>query len=229
MAPAVPASTENKYMANRLALPPLYVILDAALLPSDPIELTIRMLDAGARLFQYRNKTSSSRELLEASQSVWFAVRQYGGRFIVNDRADVARLAGASGVHLGQDDLDVSGARMIVGAEGIIGFSTHNVEQFQAAAESDADYLAVGPIFATGSKVSADPVVGVELLRQVRKLTSKPIVAIGGITLESARQVIDAGADSVAVISDILKARNPAERVRQYLEILPAAAQTAGN
>lgn len=216
-------------MANRLALPPLYVILDAALLPSDPIELTIRMLDAGARLFQYRNKTSSSRELLEASQSMWFAVRQYGGRFIVNDRADVARLAGASGVHLGHDDLDVSGARMIVGAESIIGFSTHNVEQFQAAAESDADYLAVGPIFATDSKANPDPVVGVDLIRRVRKLTSKPIVAIGGITLERARQAMDAGADSVAVISDILKARNPAERVRQYLEILPAAAQTAGN
>src|ERR1700692_3781447 len=97
MAPAIPANTENKYMANRLALPPLYVILDAALLPSDPIELTIRILDAGARLFQYRNKTSSSRELLEASQPTWFAVRQYGGRFIVNDRADIARLAGASG------------------------------------------------------------------------------------------------------------------------------------
>jgi thiamine-phosphate pyrophosphorylase len=216
-------------MANRLALPPLYVILDAALLPSDPIELTIKMLDAGARLFQYRNKTSSSRELLEASQSVWFAVRQYGGRFIVNDRADIARLAGASGVHLGQDDLDVSGARTIVGAEGIIGFSTHNAEQFQAAAESDADYLAVGPIFATDSKANPDPVVGVDFIRRVRKLTSKPIVAIGGITLERARQVMDAGADSVAVISDILKARNPSERVRQYLEILPAAAQTAGD
>jgi thiamine-phosphate pyrophosphorylase len=216
-------------MANRLALPPLYVILDAALLPSDPIELTIKMLDAGARLFQYRNKTSSSRELLEASQSVWCAVRQYGGRFIVNDRADVARLAGASGVHLGQDDLEVSGARMIVGAESIIGFSTHTIEQFQAAAESDADYLAVGPIFATDSKAKPDPVVGVDFIRRVRKLTSKPIVVIGGITLERARQVMDAGADSVAVISDILKARNPSERVRQYLEILPAAAQTAGN
>ena len=216
-------------MANRLALPPLYVILDAALLPSDPIELTIKMSDAGARLFQYRHKTSSSRELLEASQSLWFAVRQYGGRFIVNDRADIARLAGASGVHLGQDDLDISGARMIVGAERVIGFSTHNVEQFQAAAESDADYLAVGPIFATDSKANPDPVVGVDFIRRVRKLTSKPIVAIGGITLERARQVMDAGADSVAVISDILKARNPSERVRQYLEILPAAAQTAGD
>jgi len=216
-------------MANRLALPPLYVILDAALLPSGPIELTNKLLAAGARLFQYRNKTSSSRELLEASQSLCLTVRQHGGTFIVNDRADIARLAGANGVHLGQDDLDVSAARTVVRTGSIIGFSTHNVRQFEAAAASDADYIAVGPIFATGSKAKPDPVVGIEFIRQVRKLTSKPIVAIGGITLERASQVIDAGADSVAVISDILKARNPAERVRQYLEILPAAAQSAGN
>jgi thiamine-phosphate pyrophosphorylase len=216
-------------MANRLALPPLYVILDAALLPSDPIELTNNLLAAGARLFQYRNKTSSSRELLQASQSLCLTVRQRGATFLVNDRPDIARLAGANGVHLGQDDLEVSAARTIVGTGGVIGFSTHNMQQFRATAESDADYVAVGPIFTTGSKVNLDPVVGIDFLRQVRKLTRKPIVAIGGITLERASELIDAGADSVAVISDILKARNPAERVRQYLEILPAAAQNAGN
>lgn len=216
-------------MANRLALPPLYVILDAALLPSDPIELANQMLDAGARLLQYRNKTSSSRELLEASQSLCITVRQKGGMFVVNDRSDIARLAGANGVHLGQDDLEVSAARTIIGTTGIIGFSTHNLQQFRAAAETDADYIAVGPIFATGSKANPDPVVGLEFLRSVRKLTSKPIVAIGGITLERAGQLIDAGADSVAVISDILQARNPAERVRQYLEILPTAELSAGN
>jgi thiamine-phosphate pyrophosphorylase len=216
-------------MANRLALPPLYVILDAALLPSDPIELTNNLLAAGARLFQYRNKTSSSRELLQASQSLCLTVRQRGATFLVNDRPDIARLAGANGVHLGQDDLEVSAARTIVGTGGVIGFSTHNMQQFRATAESDADYVAVGPIFTTGSKVNLDPVVGIDFLRQVRKLTRKPIVAIGGITLERASELIDAGADSVAVISDILKARNPAERVRQYLEILPAAAQSAGN
>ena len=216
-------------MANRLALPPLYVILDAALLPPDPIELTNNLLAAGARLFQSRNKTSSSRELVEGAQSLSVTIRQRGGTFIVNDRADIARLAGANGVHLGQDDLEVSAARMIVGNRSFIGLSTHNLRQFQAAAETDADYIAVGPIFATGSKVKPDPVVGVDFIRQVRKLTSKSIVAIGGITLERAREVIDAGADSVAVISDILKARNPAERVRQYLETLPAAAQSAGN
>jgi thiamine-phosphate pyrophosphorylase len=216
-------------MANRLALPPLYVILDAALLPSDPIELTKKLLDAGARLFQYRNKTSSSRELLHASQALCMTVRQHGGTFLVNDRADISRLAGATGVHLGQDDLSVAAARDIVGADCLIGLSTHNLRQFAAAVESGADYIAVGPIFPTSGKQNPDPVVGVDLIRTARKLTTKPIVAIGGITLERAREVIDAGADSVAVISDILKARNPADRVRQYLQLIPAAAQPAEN
>jgi thiamine-phosphate pyrophosphorylase len=215
-------------MANRLALPPLYVILDAALLPSDPIEFTKKLLDAGARLFQYRNKTSSSRELLYASQALCFTVRQHGGTFLVNDRADVAHLAGANGVHLGQDDLSVAAARKIVGPDGLIGLSTHNLPQFEAAVESDADYIAVGPVFPTTGKRNPDPVVGTDFIRTVRKLTDKPIVAIGGITLERAGEVLHAGADSVAVISDILKAKNPVEKVRQYLQIIPAAAQPAG-
>src|SRR6266404_3016625 len=182
-------------MANRLALPPLYVILDAALLPSDPIELTRKMLDAGARLFQYRDKTSSSRELLHASQALCLTVRQRGGTFLGNDC--------------------------------LIGLSAHNLRQFKAAAESSADYIAVGPIFSTSGKRNPDPIVGIDFIQTVRKLTTKPIVAIGGITLERAREVIDAGADSVAVISDILKAKNPADRVRQYLKIIPVAAQPA--
>jgi thiamine-phosphate pyrophosphorylase len=215
-------------MANRLALPPLYVILDAALLPSDPIGLTKKLLDAGARLFQYRNKTSSSRELLHASQALCLTVRQRGGTFFVNDRADIAHLAGANGVHLGQDDLSVAAAREVIGTGCVIGLSTHNLPQFVAAAESSADYIAVGPIFSTSGKHSPDPVVGVDFIRTVRKLTAKPIVAVGGIMLERARDVLDAGADSVAVISDILRAKNPADRVRQYLQAIPAAAQPAG-
>jgi thiamine-phosphate pyrophosphorylase len=216
-------------MANRLALPTLYVILDAALLPSDPIELTKSLLRAGARQFQYRNKTSSSRELLHASQALCLTVRQQGGTFVVNDRADIARIAGATGVHLGQNDLSVTAAREVLGSDCMIGLSTHNLQQFEAAVESGADYIAVGPIFATGSKTNPDPVVGVDFVRQARKLTRKPIVAIGGITTESAQEVLDAGADSIAVIRDILSAKNPAARVRQYLKILPAAAQPAGN
>src|SRR5246127_802251 len=214
-------------MANRLALPPLYVILDAALLPSDPIELTKKLLDAGARLFQYRNKTSSSRELLHASQALCMTARQHGGTFLVDDRADISRLSGASGVHLGQDDLSVAAARAVVGTDCLIGLSTHNLRQFAAAVESSADYIAVGPIFSTSGKQNPDPVVGVDFIRTVRILTTKPIVAIGGITLDRTREVIDAGADSVAVISDILKARNPADRVRQYLQLIPAATHPA--
>ena len=216
-------------MANRLALPALYVILDAALLPSDPVELTNKLLEAGVRLFQYRNKTSSSRELLYAAQSLCVTVRQQGGSFFVNDRPDIARLAGANGVHLGQDDVAVSTARRIVGSDGIIGISTHNLKQFRAAIELDADYIAVGPVFATGSKKNPDPVIGIEFIRKVRALTDKPIVAIGGITLERATEVIAAGANSVAVISDILGAKDPVQRARQFLETLPVAASAAGN
>jgi thiamine-phosphate pyrophosphorylase len=216
-------------MANRLALPPLYVILDAALLPSDPIEFTEGLLQAGARLFQYRDKTSSSREFLHASQALCLSVRQRGGTFMVNDRADIARLCGANGLHLGQMDLSLERARKVMESESVIGISTHNVAQFKLAAESSADYIAVGPIFKTSSKGNPDPVVGVEFILQLRKLTTKTIVAIGGITAENAAEVFEAGADSVAVISDILRAKSPAARVRQYLQILPSAAKTTEN
>ena len=216
-------------MANRLALPPLYVILDAALLPSDPVQLVKKLMGAGVRLFQYRNKTAPAREVLQAAQALNVTARQEGASFLVNDRPDLARLAGASGVHVGQDDVEVAAARAIVGANAIVGVSTHNFEQFQRAAETDADYLAVGPIFPTRTKSKPDPVVGLELIREARKLTTKPIVAIGGITLEQTADVIRAGADCVAVISDILAAKNPATRVKQYLEILPQPAEPATN
>jgi len=216
-------------MANRLALPALYVILDAALLPSDPAELTSQMLAAGVRLLQYRNKTAPAREVLETSQSLGVDAQHSGALFLVNDRPDIAWLAGANGVHLGQDDVSVSVARKIVGGEAIIGISTHNLKQFRAAIELDADYIAVGPVFATGSKKNPDPVIGIEFIRKARALTDKPIVAIGGITLERAPEVIAAGADSVAVISDILSAKNPVQRAKQFLEKLPVAASAAGN
>lgn len=215
-------------MANRLALPPLYVILDAALLPNDPVEYLKKLMDAGARLFQYRNKTASTRELLQASQALNVTARQENASFVVNDRPDIARLVWASGVHVGQEDVDVKAARALVGADALVGVSTHNLQQFRAAAESDADYIAIGPVFETRSKAKADPVVGLDLIRAARQLTTKPIVAIGGITLERATDILQAGADSLAVISDIWTSRNPAARVKQYLEILPAA-QPADN
>ncbi len=145
----------------------------------------------------------------------------------MNDRPDVAFLAGATGAHVGQDDLDVEQARQVVGRDKLIGVSTHNLEQFECAAASSADYIALGPIFSTSSKANPDPVVGLDLLRKVRALTDKPLVAIGGISLERAAPVIEAGADSVAVISGILSAADPAQRARQYIETLASAKHAA--
>jgi thiamine-phosphate pyrophosphorylase len=216
-------------MANRLALPPLYVILDAALLPNDPVEYLKKLMAAGARLFQYRNKTEASRELLQAARSLSSTAREGNATFIVNDRPDIARLVWANGVHVGQEDVEVSVARAMVGTDALVGVSTHNLEQFREAAQTDADYVAIGPLFETRSKDKPDPVVGLDLIVEARKLTTKPIVAIGGITLERAPEVLRAGADSVAVIGDIWTSRNPVARVKQYLEILPTEAQQAGN
>jgi len=145
----------------------------------------------------------------------------------VNDRPDVAYLAEADGVHVGQDDLDPEQARSVIGAGRWVGVSTHNLEQFRKAAASSADYIAVGPIFQTSSKANPDPVVGMELLQRVRTLTEKPIVAIGGITLERAADVLAAGADSVAVVSDILKAKDPAGKAREYIQRLEAVKPAA--
>jgi thiamine-phosphate pyrophosphorylase len=123
----------------------------------------------------------------------------------------------------------VEEARAVVGPDAWVGLSTHNVEQFEKAARTSADYIAVGPIFATTSKANPDPVVGLELIRRARRMTEKPIVAIGGITLERAAEVIEAGADSVAVISDILGAQDPSERARQFLQRLEAAKPAANH
>jgi thiamine-phosphate pyrophosphorylase len=204
----------------RFVLPRLYVILDAALLTVPETTCATWLADAGVRLLQYRNKLTNSRDLFESSSRLASLLVPRGISFIVNDRADVATLAGADGVHVGQDDLGVEQAREVVGAGGLVGVSTHNIEQFRQAAATSADYIAVGPIFSTGTKANPDPVVGMEFVRQVRPLTDKPIVAIGGITLERAPEIIDAGADSLAVVSDILRAPDPGARARQYLDLL---------
>jgi thiamine-phosphate pyrophosphorylase len=203
------------------------VILDSALLTLPAQDCAQSLADAGVRLMQYRSKAASARELLDSSQNLASLLAPCGVSFVVNDRADVAALAGASGVHVGQEDLGVEQARGLVGDDKWVGVSTHNLEQFQGAAATSADYIAVGPVFKTSSKANPDPVVGTEFVRQVRAFTDKPIVAIGGITLENAAAVIAAGADSVAVISDILRARDPGERARQYLDLLGATNYTA--
>jgi thiamine-phosphate pyrophosphorylase len=203
-----------------LVLPRLYVILDAALLSQSETQVARTLADAGVRLLQYRNKSASARELLRKSRALADVLLPRGVTFIVNDRADVAALAGASGVHVGQDDLSVEAVRAVLGSSALVGVSTHNTQQFQSAAATSAGYIAIGPVFATTSKANPDPIVGIETIREVRRLTNKPIVAIGGITLERAQEVLAAGADCVAVISDILRAADPAKRARQYVELL---------
>lgn len=211
----------------RLVLPRLYVILDAALLTVPETECTQKLADAGVRLLQYRNKSASSRQLFEFSRRLSSLLAPSGVSFVVNDRADIALLAGASGVHVGQDDLGAEEARSVIGAGKLVGVSTHTLEQFERAMETSADYVAVGPVFSTSTKANPDPVVGIDFIRRVRGLTSKPIVAIGGIRLEQAAEVIRAGADSVAVSSDILLAPDPGKRARQYIELLEAANHAA--
>lgn len=207
----------------RLVMPRLYVILDAGMLTEPAGDTAKQLIAAGVRLLQYRDKKAGARQLWTDSRIIADLARKTGCSFFVNDRPDVAYLSGAGGVHIGQDDLPVEQARAVVGPERWVGVSTHNYKQFEEAAATSADYIAVGPIFPTSSKVNPDPVVGTELLRRVRALTSKPIVAIGGVTLERASEVLAAGADSVAVISDILQAKDPASRVREYIQRLEAA------
>jgi thiamine-phosphate pyrophosphorylase len=208
-----------------LVFPPLYAIIDAALLEkTSELSFVEMMAESGVELLQYRNKRASSRELFEASQSISATLSRlakpgiYKPRFIVNDRADIAVLANAQGVHVGQQDLNVSETRAIVGPDILVGVSTHSLEQLDAADKTSADYIAFGPIFPTSSKENLDPVVGLDLLREARQHTRKPLVAIGGITLERAAEVFRAGADSLAVARDLIVAENPAARAQLFLK-----------
>ena len=161
------------------------------------------MVAGGARLIQLRDKDASAKEILQAAIACLKVTGVAGATLIINDRVDVALTSNADGVHLGQEDLGVEEAREILGDDKIIGISTHTIDQFLAAMETSANYIAVGPVYPTGSKENAAPVVGLDLVREARKISDRPIVAIGGITPERAPGVIAAGADSVAVISSL--------------------------
>src|SRR6202163_293784 len=197
-----------------LVFPTLYAIIDPTLLTTSELVLAETLAGSGVELIQYRNKKAPSRHLFEISRQLSRELAARGVRFIVNDRPDIALLAGAGGVHVGQDDLDVEDARAICGPGRWVGVSTHTLQQVAAADRTSADYVAFGPIFPTTTKQNPDAVVGTELLRRARQITRKPLVAIGGITLERAAEVYAAGADSLAVIRDLICAANPAERAR---------------
>lgn len=207
-----------------MTLPRLYPIFDADFLTVRGLALDSAartLCDAGITLLQYRNKSGGPQTILRDAEIVRSAFSGVDCRLMMNDRADLAVLAGFGGVHVGQDDLSPADARRVVGANRWVGVSTHNDEQVRLADETDADYIAVGPVFATVTKTNAEPVIGRDGVRRARALTRKPIVAIGGITLANARSVIDAGADSVAVIGALFVPGEPLEKLtRDFLKNL---------
>lgn len=213
--------------------PALYAILDPSLITSPLPEFAAELVGAGVELLQLRHKRASardlqvkSRELVNQLSSLPQAVADRSrkgtaskARIIINDRPDIAAIVGADGVHVGQQDLPVEAARAICGPKLWVGISTHNLEELREAAGTSADYIAVGPIFPTATKEHPDPVVGIDFLRLARQETRKPLVAIGGITIESAAEVYRAGANSIAVIRDLLQARSPGDRAQEYLDV----------
>lgn len=205
-------------------LPRVYAIVDTGALSRlelGPVAFAAALLEAGARIVQFRHKSFWNSEAFHQAAEIAGLCREAAASFIVNDRADYAALLDA-GVHLGQEDLLPRDARSVVG-DRPIGYSTHNTEQMREAGAQPVDYVAFGPVFATGSKERPDPVTGIDRLREVRVLTDKPLVAIGGINLENARLCREAGADAVAVISALIP--NPCtpktvrERMEQWLKL----------
>jgi len=202
-----------------VSLPRLYAILDASCFSDVDAMFAAaeELAAAGCTLLQYRNKSGRARHMLDEARELRARLRP-SVILIMNDRADLCLAAGFDGLHVGQDDLSPEAARLIVGSTRWLGVSTHNPEQLADADLTSANYLAIGPVFATASKANPDPVVGLEGVRRARELTRKPLVAIGGITRANAGSVIDAGADAVAVISDLL--RDPRKSAEEFLRVL---------
>jgi len=200
-------------------LPRLYAILDSSHFPDTEAlcRSASELAAGGVTLLQYRNKTGDARQMLEQARDLKGRLGN-SSKLIMNDRADLCLAAEFDGVHVGQDDLSPEGARKVIGNRLWLGVSTHTPGQLAEADRTTANYLAIGPVFATGSKANPDPVIGLDGLRQVRGLTRKPLVAIGGITRANCCEVIEAGADAVAVISDLLL--EPRKSAEEFFRIL---------
>ena len=202
----------------RSTLTGLYVILDPDASRGRPLlDVLKQAADGGARMFQYRDKTSSMLAACRQAVPLRQAAKDAGALFLVNDRCDLALAVDADGVHLGQEDLPMKMARAIMGEKRLIGVSTHTDAQVTTATRDGADYLGFGPIFPPGSKRDHDPVVGVEGLRRIRRLTPLPVFAIGGITAGQVRPIIEAGADGIAVISAIAHAQDVTAATRAFV------------
>jgi len=200
-------------------LPKLYAIVDVSCFSSadELFEAVEELVRAGAKIVQYRNKADEPRSMLAHAVELR---RRIGTRasLIMNDRADLCVSADFDGVHVGQDDLSPESVRKVIGRGRVMGISTHNPEQVEGADRTSADYIAIGPVFPTLTKANPDPVLGLAGVRRARDLTPKPLVAIGGICRQNCRSVIEAGADSVAVISDLVG--QPGKSVEEFLRIL---------
>jgi thiamine-phosphate pyrophosphorylase len=200
-------------------LPRLYAILDSSCFSDSQALFSTaeELLAGGVTLLQYRNKSGNARQMLEQAREL---KRRLGGsvKLIMNDRADLCLAAGFDGIHVGQEDLSPEGARTVIGDSLWLGMSTHNPEQVAEADKTSADYIAIGPVFSTMSKANPDAVVGLEGVRRAKASTRKPLVAIGGINRANCRSVIEAGADSVAVISDLM--REPRKSAEDFFRIL---------
>ena len=206
----------------------LYVILDPSACPDRSLTDVLKeAATAGAQLFQYRNKSASMKEAYAEALLLRQVALDAGVTFIVNDRCDLALAVNADGVHLGQGDLRLDLARKVLGPNKLIGISTHNPDQVREAVAGNPDYLGFGPIFKPGSKQDHDPVVGLEGLRAIRRLTSLPVFAIGGIQIDQAGEVIRAGANGVAVISAVLKAPDIRFAVKSFLAQMPRSTSPA--
>jgi len=206
------------------ALPSLQAIVDidvAAAAGWTAVDLARAYLTGGARFLQLRAKALPSSQFLDICDAIVALTREASALVIVNDRVDLAKLSGASGVHVGQDDLPVVETRALLGEQAIVGFSTHSVAQVKAALPQPSSYIAVGPVFGTRTKDTGYEAVGLQLVAAAARLCGeRPVVAIGGVTLDNAPSAIEAGASCVAVIGDLLSGGNPEERVRAYCKIL---------
>ena len=204
--------------ARPYSLSGLYIILDPSVCPARPlVDVLTTAAEAGASLFQYRNKTASMKDAYVEALALRQAAAKAGVLFIINNRCDLALAVDADGVHLGQGDLPPDLAKKVMGPDKLIGISTHNPDQVREATAEKPDYLGFGPIFKPGSKQDHDPVVGLEGLRAMRSLTSLPVFAIGGIQIDQAGEVMRAGANGVAIISAILKAPDISLAVKAFL------------
>ena len=204
----------------RFEIPKLYPITDTGISGMSHAAQIEQLAAGGATFIQLREKRSSPREFYLAGLEAMSVARKLGVQIIVNDRVDIAMAIKADGVHLGQTDIPPERARLLLGESRIVGYSTHTLEQALAADLTPVDYLAIGPVFETSTKENPDSTVGLGMLSLIRSRINKPLVAIGGIALTNAPSVIEAGADSVAVISDLLTGNNIAERTKAYLDRL---------